>query len=286
MGLRATMSLEFGGEASGPLIRKPRDWNGFSAEIVELSGGEPYAYKYEGSSHFMCLHDILLRDGELSVSGLATLTTRDLRDTVTFVPKGCAVEGWSDPDRRKNSFVAMYFDPEAMREDLGSKYSRDEPAPFAYSRDPHLRSTLKKLETLLRIPEVDELHAESVSLLATLEVFGVVADSQGRLSDRQVSMVTDFVEGHLHGEISLADMASVAGLSRFHFSRAFKATTGESPYAFVQRRRIARASRLLKEGQLSIEAIASSVGFNGSLQFARAFREITGVSPSKYRVLR
>jgi AraC family transcriptional regulator len=99
-------------------------------------------------------------------------------------------------------------------------------------------------------------------------------------------MVTDFVEGHLHGEISLADMASVAGLSRFHFSRAFKATTGESPYAFVQRRRIARASSLLKNSPLPIDAIASSVGFNGSMQFARAFREIMGMPPSKYRVMR
>ena len=285
MGSRATVSLEFVGDASVPWVRKPRDWNGFSAEIVELRE-EAYAFKYEGSSHFMCLHDIVLRDGELSISGLPTLTTRDLRDTVTFLPKGCTVEGWSDPERRKNSFVAMYFDPEAMREDLGSKYNRNEPAPFAYSRDPHLRATLRKLETLLKTPEVDELHAESVSLLASLEVFGVAADSQGRLSDRQVSVVTDFVEGHLHGEISLADMASVAGLSRFHFSRAFKATTGESPYAFVQRRRIARASSLLKNSPLPIDAIASSVGFNGSVQFARAFREIMGMPPSKYRVMR
>jgi len=286
MGARARIGLEFVGDASVPWVRKPRDWNGFSAEVVELSGKEPYEFKYEGSSHFMCLHDILLRDGELSVSGLPTLASRDLRDTITFVPKGCIVEGWADPDRQKNSFVAMYFDPEAMREDLGSKYNRDEPAPFAYSRDPHLRSTLKKLETLLKTPEVDELHAESVSLLASLEVFGVAVDIQGRLSDRQVSLITDFVEGRLHGEITLAEMASVAGLSRFHFSRAFKATTGESPYAFVQRRRIARASALLKNSQLPIDAIAASVGFNGSVQFARAFREIMGMPPSKYRVLR
>lgn len=286
MNARATFEMDFKGDLAPPLVRKPRDWNGVSAEIVEIGSEASYDFKYQGSLHFMSLHDIVLRDGEVRIDGLPTYTTRDLRDTITFVPKGCSVNGWSSPEGRKNSFMAMYFDPEAMREDLGSKYNQNEPAPFAYSRDPQLRLTLRKLEALLRVPQVDELHAESVSLLASLEVFGVVVDSQGRLSDRQVSAVVDFVEAHLHEEIGLSEMASIAGLSRFHFSRAFKATTGENPYAFVQKRRVARASVLLKQGDLPIEAIAALVGFNGSGQFARAFREIMGTSPSKYRLLR
>ncbi|WP_202800513.1 AraC family transcriptional regulator [Novosphingobium sp. Rr 2-17] len=258
--------------------------DGFSAEYVELGSADPYAFKNRGDRHYLALHDIALTDGEMTVDGMPTLRVRDLRDTITFVPKGCGIDGWSEPEPRLNSFIAMYFDPEAIREDLGTRYAERDPTPFAYSRDPQLRATLKKLGALVRAPEVDKLHAESVCLLASLEVFGVMADKQGRLSDRQVKMVTDFVEGHLHEAIGLGELAGVAGLSRFHFSRAFKATTGENPHVFVQRQRIARAVNLLTHSDLSIEAIAASVGYRGAPQFRRAFHGVMGSSPLKYRL--
>ncbi|SDC05880.1 AraC family transcriptional regulator [Sphingomonas sp. YR710] len=269
-----------------PLARLPRDWRGFSAEYVDFTSDAPFEFRNLGDSHYLALHDIALRDGELKIDGLTRRNTLDLRDTITFVPRGCEVSGWSDPVERSNSFVAMYFDPEVIREDLGARYMRAEPGPFAYARNAPLRDTLKKLEAVIREPEIDELHAESLCLLASLEIFGVMADAQGRLSDRQVTAVTEFVEAQLHKPIGLSDMAAVAGLSRFHFSRAFKATTGENPHGFVQRRRIARAANLLTTSDLSIEAIALVVGFAGASQFRRVFRDQMGISPLSYRLQR
>jgi len=266
-----------------PVSRLPRDWHGFSAEHVSLETDAPYSFKSLGKSHYLALHDMSLRDGELKIEGLPTYHVRDLRDTITFVPRGCAIEGWAHPEVRANSFVAMYFDPEAIRDDLGARYARDDPAPFAYARDPKLASTLDKLGALVCEPEVDDLHAESLCLLASLEVFGVLADPQGKLSDRQLSSVTDYVEAHLHEGIGLDDLASVAGLSRFHFSRVFKATTGQNPHAFVQQRRIARAQQLLSIGDLPIDGVALAVGYRGATQFRRVFRDVTGLSPQQYR---
>jgi AraC family transcriptional regulator len=283
MATMVSLQIDYATPDPVPLARVPRDWSGFSAEYVELTSDAPYDFKSRGTSHYLALHDIALRDGELRVEGLPTLRTRDLRDTITFVPKDCAIDGWAHPELRSNSFVAMYFDPEAVREDLGARYARHSPAPFAYARDAQLRGTLKKLETLVRAPQVDDLHAESLCLLASLEIFGVLADAQGRLSDRQVTAVTDYVEGHLQDPISLADLAAVAGLSRFHFSRAFKAATGQNPHAFVQHRRIMRAFDLLATGDLPVEEIARSVGFMGAPQFRRVFRDLTGTSPLQYR---
>jgi len=285
MGSRVSLELAYADRAP-PLARVPRDWSGFSAEYVELASDAPYEFKSRGEHHYLALHDIALRDGELRVDGLPTLHNRDLRDTITFVPQGCGIDGWCHPDARPNSFVAMYFDPYAVREDLGARYARFKPAPFAYARNPQLHATLKKLETLLREPDVDELHAESVCLLASLEIFGVLADAGGRLSDRQLGAVSDYVEAHLSDTVGLSDLASVAGLSRFHFSRAFKATTGENPHAFVQRRRIARATTLLMNADLSIDAVASAVGYKGAPQFRRVFREVMGTSPLNYRIQR
>ncbi|TAK10386.1 MAG: AraC family transcriptional regulator [Rhizorhabdus sp.] len=106
---------------------------------------------------------------------------------------------------------------------------------------------------------------------------------QGRPSDRQVSLVRDYVEAYPDGQIELADLASVAGLSRFNFSRAFRAAAGKNAYAFVLQRRIARAADLLKAGNLPLEIIASAAGYRGAPQSRRAFREVMSVTPNDYR---
>lgn len=286
MSSRAPLEITYDKPSAQPALRKPHDWQGFSAEYVELASDMPYDFKSCGESHYLALHDVTLRDSELRIDGLSKLSTRDLRDTITFVPKGCGIEGWCAPDARRNNFIAMYFDPEAIREDVGARYAQLDPAPFAYARNAPLSATLKKLGALVREPMIDTLHAESLSLLASLEIFGVVTVSHGRLSDHQISSVTDYVESHLSETISLSDLANIAGLSRFHFSRAFKAATGENPHAFVQKRRICRAAEMLLSSELSIEAIAIVAGYKGAPQFRRAFHEVMGVRPSKYRTMR
>lgn len=281
---RVSLELAFTQADAPRVFRLPRDWNGFSAEYVELPSDAPYAFASRGEGHYLACHDIRLRDGELRVDGLSPLRDRDLRETITFVPKGCAIDGWAHPESRPNSFIAIYFDPKAIREDLGARFEQRQPAPFAHARNAPLRATLRKLENLVRAPDIDELHAESLCLLASLEIFDVLVDTRGRLPDRQVTLVTDFVEAHLHNQIGLSDLASVAGLSRFHFSRAFRAATGVN--AYVQHRRIARAMMLLGTGTLSIQEIALAVGYQGAPQFRRVFREVMQISPSSYRLQR
>lgn len=261
-----------------------RHWPGFSTEFVQINGLEPYEYRSRGDHHYLAIHDIVLKDSELLIDGMEKRQDLDLRNKVTFVPKGCGVEGWSEPARRSNSFFAVYYDTNTLHEDLDLRYNSSEPAPFAHVRSAPLQSTLLKLESLMRQEDqADDLLAESLCLLSAVEVFGVLADPGGRLSDRQVSMVRDYVDAHLHDDISLADLANVANLSRFHFSRAFKAATGETPTSFVQKRRIERSKALLDAGGLPIELVALAVGFKGAAQFRRVFREIVGVPPAKFR---
>jgi AraC family transcriptional regulator len=80
---------------------------------------------------------------------------------------------------------------------------------------------------LLSQPSVDDLQAESLSLLAALEVFSIVTEPvSGRLSERQLRDVHDYLHANLNRVVSLSDLAAAARLSRFHFSRAFKNATG------------------------------------------------------------
>lgn len=98
-----------------------------------------------------------------------------------------------------------------------------------------------------------------------------------------LARVAGHVHDHLAHDLSLDELAQVAGLSRFHFLRCFKASTGASPLQYVTDRRIAQAKRLLAEGDLAVPAIAVSCGFGSADAMARAFRRAEGVSPRGYR---
>jgi AraC family transcriptional regulator len=95
--------------------------------------------------------------------------------------------------------------------------------------------------------------------------------------------VLDFVEEHLEHEIGVSDLAEVACLSPFYFSRAFKHATGYSPYKFLLHRRVEHAKSLLLRPELSIADVARRCQFSSSSGFATAFASAVGVSPRRYR---
>lgn len=78
-------------------------------------------------------------------------------------------------------------------------------------------------------------------------------------------------------------LARVAHVSEAHFIRTFRATYGETPHRYLQRRRVERAMFLLRESDRSVTQICFDVGFNSLGSFSRTFREILGESPSSYR---
>ena len=269
-------------------VEKPRAvqnrWRGCSAEHVVVPTGAAYEFAYTGTQHYLALHDMCLSDGELAVDSLAAIRGRDLRDTLTFVPKNCKISGWAQPAARRNAFTAIYFDPSVINEELGVRYRQRSPAPAIYVRDPALQTTMGKIRSLVKTPDSDPLHAEALCLTAALEVLGITSIPQaGRLSDRQMAIVRAFIDEFMDRPISLSDIAESVGLSRFHFSRAFKVTTGQSPYHFVATLRVEAASRILKTTEISVAAVATAVGFTSSAQFRRAFYDRMGTTPQAFR---
>jgi AraC family transcriptional regulator len=83
----------------------------------------------------------------------------------------------------------------------------------------------------------------------------------------------------------LQRLAALAGLSPFHFSRAFKASTGLSPHAYVLHCRVAEAKRLLSHTSLAVADIALRTGFSSPGQLSARFRAATGTTPSAFRGL-
>jgi AraC family transcriptional regulator len=107
--------------------------------------------------------------------------------------------------------------------------------------------------------------------------------ARGGLSSWQQKKVVEFIEQNLAGDIRLTVMASVVGLSPYHFGRAFKQSFGVPPHRYHVQRRIERAKILLAEVSQSVTAVAIAVGFAETSSFSAAFRRVTGVSPRVFR---
>ena len=83
--------------------------------------------------------------------------------------------------------------------------------------------------------------------------------------------------------IDLDRMAAAAGVSKFHFSRAFKAVYGETPVRFLTRRRVERAKDLLRTSNLTVTEVCMLVGYSSVGSFSSRFSELVGMSPSTFQ---
>ena len=103
------------------------------------------------------------------------------------------------------------------------------------------------------------------------------------LDRRRLTRVLDYIDVNLQGDLTLPRLAAVACLSRFHFSRAFKAAVGRSPRHYVSAKRLEFAKQLLGKGDQPLTHIALTLNFSCQANFTRAFREATGQTPAQYR---
>jgi AraC family transcriptional regulator len=131
----------------------------------------------------------------------------------------------------------------------------------------------------------DTLALRLLNNYSTLSVdpFRGVRGSNG-LDERRLQRTMDYIHANLTKDITVEDLAAAASLSRFHFSRMFKAVTGQSPQRFVGRLRLELSKSLLVQGR-SISDVAHDCGFSSESNFVRSFRRVTGVTPGQYRAL-
>ena len=93
----------------------------------------------------------------------------------------------------------------------------------------------------------------------------------------------DLIDRDYAEPLDLDAMAAEAGYSRYHFARAFTTAYGETPRAYLTRRRIERAKTLLRTANLSVTEICFLVGFSSLGSFSSRFRELVGETPSEFQ---
>lgn len=103
------------------------------------------------------------------------------------------------------------------------------------------------------------------------------------LDEVRLKRVLAYIEEHRFDEITVADLANVACLSLFHFTRAFTIAAGLPPYRYVSQRRLEAAKELIAGGRISMSEIALCCQFSSQSSFARAFRRAMGITPAEYR---
>lgn len=120
-------------------------------------------------------------------------------------------------------------------------------------------------------------------LLISGNVTSQRAITPAALTQATLQQLYDYIEEHIGEDIRLNDLASLCGLSKYHFCRQFKKITGQTPHQHIIQRRLEAAKRLLAKRELTIGAISESLGFVNHSQFTAFFRRYIGVTPQTFR---
>jgi AraC family transcriptional regulator len=105
----------------------------------------------------------------------------------------------------------------------------------------------------------------------------------GGLSPHALRRTIDRLRSDSNSDVSLTALASEAGLSRFHFCRAFKESTGLSPHGWLRQHKLEQAMDLLRDTDASISSVAAELGYASQTAFTAAFRKLTSETPSDWR---
>jgi AraC-like DNA-binding protein len=107
--------------------------------------------------------------------------------------------------------------------------------------------------------------------------------SRREATNRWMLRARDAIDRDFANPLDVAALARIALVSPAHFIRTFRATFGETPHRYLQRRRVERAMALLRNTDRSITEICVEVGFTSLGTFSRTFSALVGQSPSEYR---
>jgi AraC family transcriptional regulator len=261
----------------GRIYAAVKKWRGADAELLHRRRHHTLVLTLRGGSDLTGTR----------ISGSSPYEGRDSVGCLTFVPSGAERRGWyrnADLD-----FVVLLVDPDFVRAaDFG--LPADGLAPFTNRRDPLLESLLAALSVEMRAgaSALPSLYAEHVAGLAMSHLVRASgrAPAAGGSWQARLHVVLEFIEENLERDISLSELAALAGTVPDVLARNFRRQLGIPPYRYLMERRVRRAEVLLAAGESSIAEIALAVGFASQSHFTTQFRKLSGLTPAAYRAQR
>lgn len=257
-----------------------RRWQNIDASIDQIALDQ----------HFVSFH--LGGPKRLMRSGEGAPASRDVESgAYSVVPAGAAFQ-WQTIG--PVDFVHFYFDPKTVNHVIASAFDRD-PAYVHLQEslgdvDPMASSLALNLLEELAGDDFQQAYLDDMLHLLLCRVLRLHSNARHSsplarhvLAPYRLRRALDFIEANLGNPIGVEDIAAASGLSQFHFSRAFRQTVGQAPYAHLLERRIGAAKALLLNSDRSLTAIAGHCGFTSLSQFSRMFKRDMGASPSDFR---
>jgi AraC family transcriptional regulator len=212
------------------------------------------------------------------------------RGVVIIIPEGSSSR-WDIP---KPVDVVQLYLPHAMLKRVADEAEIASPADLL-ERTAHpdpitSRLLLSAADTLEGNGALDALFRHQLTDLLATRLLAAHTGSPstfqptiGGLSPKVLRRAIERLRSDSSADVSLDALASDAGLSRFHFCRAFKESTGLSPHAWLRQHRLEHAMNMLRDSDVSIVEVAVALGYSSQTAFAAAFRKLTGETPSDWR---
>ncbi len=213
---------------------------------------------------------------------------RDLPHAMFLSPPGVALQAYAAGLRYVRQ-LSLQFDPDR----LAAMFPAGA-APPLFS-EPRLGFFESRIYGVARLFELecarddddtqfgDSLTVSVLSLLSTLGEDEPPSLAAGGLTPRQLRRVTAYLDEHLADAVSPVDLARLLEMSRSHFCRAFKTSTGLPPHAWLMSLRIRRARELMMTTGRSLVDIALGTGFADQPHFTRVFTRFAGMTPGEWR---
>ncbi|WP_076864320.1 helix-turn-helix domain-containing protein [Bradyrhizobium mercantei] len=224
------------------------------------------------------------RNGKGSVKGMTG------PGTVTVIPAG-STSRW---DIYEPLSVLQFYLPQAtldrVAHEAGTTVTRELVERTAHPDLTTARLLLSAADALEGCAALDTLFRRQLTDVLATRLLAVHADlpttfqpTIGGLSPKVLRRAIERLRSDKNADVSLRALAEEAGLSRFHFCRAFKESTGLSPHAWLRQHHLERAMMMLRDTDDAIASIAAALGYSSQAAFAAAFKKLTGASPSNWR---
>jgi AraC-like DNA-binding protein len=269
------------------LVHHHMDWGLVRADIVKRTGLSRQETRVASDEYaFLINLKGEARVGEDFVQGRRVAFTPRRPGSIAFVPAHCEWTGWDEGDAT-GSYLFVSVNAKFVAGSIGSEHLAGLQPAIGF-RNATIEASLQKIGAELKSPDqisvimVESQAAQLFVQLLRLNGLGI-EPAKGGLSSFDLKRVIAVIESRVANPPSLDELAGEIGVSRRHFFRAFKQSTGKTPHAYVAEHRMQRAAGLLRATDLSATEIALECGFASSSHFTVAFKRAYGAGPSEFR---
>lgn len=272
------------------MVHQSRRWGAVGADHVSRTG------LHRQETRICCDRHLLLMNlqgqaqrGEDFINGKRLPFNLRTPGALTFIPAGAEWSGWDDGDASA-SYLMVSIEDEFIRRVLTGKDSEspDILRPRIGFRDRVVEQALKDVLTEVQRPDTaGQTFVEAAATRIAVQLYrleGREFQKQGPgLSPYRVKKIIEMIEANPFAPPTLFEMAAEIGIDAVYLRRAFKLSTGVTPYGYFRQRRLERAADLVKDTRMSITQVASQCGFSTPSHLASAFRDAFGLTPREYR---